>query len=299
MKKHGALRTVSRLAEAALAWGFYFLLKLLPVEVASAAVGKLARWLGPFIPVSHVARVNLAIAFPHKIKAEKEKILRGCWENLGRVVGEFPHLRQIAQEDNRVTIIGGHYVHEIKRSGKSAILFSGHLANWEVLAATAALQGIPVSLVYRPASNPWTESLYQYARRGITRAQYPKNRDGAKQILQALKHSDEVMAMLVDQKMNDGVAIPFFGKPAMTAKAIAEFALRYQVPVYPIRIQRNKDVNFTIEILPRLTMPEGSEHAEKVVALLTTINQLLEQWIAQKPEDWFWLHRRWPKEIYK
>ena len=152
--------------------------------------------------------------------------------------------------------------------------------------------------MYRPASNPLTESLYQYARKDISRAQYPKNREGAKQIVKALRNSNEVVAMLVDQKMNDGAEVPFFGKPAMTAKAIAEFALRQNVPVYPVRIKRNKGATFTVEILPALILPESSDHTKNVLNLLTTINGLLEQWITQSPTDWFWLHRRWPKELY-
>ena len=298
MRKVSLFTHFKRVAEATLAWSFYFVLRLLPVDVASAAMGKLLRLIGRIAPVSHVARVNLDLAFPHKTAAEKQEILLGCWENVGRVVGEFPHLRQIAQENERITIIGEEYMQDIKHSGQSAILFSGHFANWEMLAAVASHNGLPLSVVYRPASNPLTESLYQYARRGIARAQYPKNREGAKQILKALKGND-ILAMLLDQKMNDGVEVPFFGHPAMTAKAIGEFSLRQNVPIYPARIKRNKGATFTVEILPALVMPDSGDHTQNILTLLTTINGLLEQWITEKPEDWFWLHRRWPKELYK
>lgn len=298
MKKRGVFVQIKRVLEAAVAWGFYWLLKALPVNVASAAMGKLARILGPLIPVSNIARTNLSIAFPHKTAAEKKRIILDSWENLGRVVGEFPHLLKIAEENKRITIIGKEYIEEIRNSGKSAILFSGHLANWEIFGAVAHQEGMPLSLVYRPASNPLTEALYSYARKNIARALYPKSREGAKQIIKGIKNG-EVLAMLVDQKMNDGMEIPFFGKPAMTAKAIAEFALRQNVPIYPARIKRNNGTSFTVEILSALVMPSSDDHTQNVLTLLTTINGLLEQWITEAPNDWFWLHRRWPKELYK
>ena len=297
MKKPGLILWIKRIAEASLAWGFYFLLKVFPVDIASAVMGKFLRLIGKIIPVSNVARTNLDIAFPHKSPAEKKEIVLASWENLGRVVGEFPHLKQLAQENFRTNIIGKEQIEKIKHSGQSAILFSGHLANWEVLAAVAGHNGLPLSVVYRPASNPLTESLFQYGRKGIARAQYPKNRDGAKQILKALKGND-ILAMLVDQKMNDGMEVPFFGKPAMTAKAIAEFALRQHVPIYPTRIKRNKGATFTVEVSPALGLPDTGDHTQNVLLLLTTINKLLENWITEQPQDWFWLHKRWPKPLY-
>lgn len=298
MKKRGVLVWIKRVLEGSVAWGFYGLLKLLPVDIASAAMGKFLRVVGSFIPVSNVARVNLDIAFPHKTAAEKKEILSGCWENLGRVVGEFPHLQQLRQDTKKVTVIGAEYAEEIKRSSKSAIIFSGHLGNWEILSGVASQYELPLSVVYRPASNPFTEALYQYARKNITRAQFQKNRGGAKQIVKALRNNDTVLAMLVDQKMNDGVEVPFFGKPAMTASAIAEFALRQQVPIYPARTIRTNGTSFRVEMLPALKLPNSDSHTQNVLELLTTINQLLENWITEKPEDWFWLHRRWPKPLY-
>lgn len=298
MKKHGLIPSIKRGLEGGLAWGFYYLLKALPVDVASAAMGKAARLFGPCIPVSKVARVNLDLAFPNKTNAEKQEIILDCWENLGRVVGEFPHLQTITKNPARLTIKGLEQVEAIRNSGKSAIIFSGHLANWEVFGAAAQREGLPISLVYRPANNPLTEALYRHARQDIAQNLYPKNREGAKQILKGIRNG-ELFGMLVDQKMNDGMAVPFFGHEAMTAKAIAEFALRQNVPIYPGYIIRNQGAHFTMEILPALKLPTGNDHSANVRELLTTINQLLESWITAHPGQWFWLHRRWPKPLYK
>lgn len=285
------MRSLKRILEAAIAWGFYYLLKILPVDVASGMMGKLARLVGLWIPVSRVAWINLGIALPHKTGAEKKEIIKGCWENLGRVVGEFPHLSSIANADSRVSITGLEHLETIKNSGKSSILFSGHLANWEIIGAMAHRLGLPVSLVYRHANNPLTDALYHHARRNIAAKFYPKNREGARMILQGIKRG-ETFGMLVDQKMNDGMEVPFFGKPAMTAKAIADFAIRQNIPIYPVRIQRLQGVHFAMEILPPLA-PEAD-----ALTLLTSINKIVEEWIIANPSQWFWLHRRWPKPLY-
>ena len=291
MKKASVWLRIKRPFEAAIAWGFYYLLKILPVDIASSLMGKLARTIGLWIPVSRVAWVNLGIAFPQKTDVEKKSIILDCWENLGRVVGEFPHLSAIVNNDTRIRITGLEHLDAIKNSSKSSILFSGHFANWEIIGAMAHRLGLPVSLVYRHADNPLTNALYHHARKNVGAKFYPKNREGARMILQGIKRG-EVFGMLVDQKMNDGLEVPFFGEPAMTAKAIADFSIRQNIPIYPIRIIRLKGVHFHMELMPALA-PETD-----AFTLLTRINKLLEEWITEHPSQWFWLHRRWPKPKY-
>lgn len=290
-------RPLLHLLEGALAWGFYGLLKLLPPAASSGLMGWLARTLGPHLPVSHVARTNLKLALPERA-AEHEAILKACWENLGRLVGEFPHLHNIASRPDCLEIIGADYLEQAKAHQGAVIFCSGHFANWEMLAALSKERGIPLSLVYRPANNRYTDALYTQARRGVAHALYSKNRGGARQILLALKRGER-LGMLLDQKMNDGVAVPFFGREAMTAGAIAELALKQHIPIYPIKICRLPGLRFCAEVLPPMKLPTGEKHAENVLQLLTHLNQMLEGWIREKPEQWFWLHRRWEKGLYR
>jgi KDO2-lipid IV(A) lauroyltransferase len=102
--------------------------------------------------------------------------------------------------------------------------------------------------------------------------------------------------MLVDQKMNDGIAVPFFDRPAMTASAVAELALKFRCPVVPLRCERLGGAHFRVTALPPLLLPDTGDRIADSYSLMLNINQLIESWIREHPEQWLWLHRRWPAE---
>jgi Kdo2-lipid IVA lauroyltransferase/acyltransferase len=121
-----------------------------------------------------------------------------------------------------------------------------------------------------------------------------KGAAGARRIIAALRQGRN-LALLVDQKMNDGIAVPFFGREAMTAPAIAELALRYDCSVLPMRVDRRRGARFRFTIFPGLDFARSSDRHVDVRAVMTEVNRRLEQWIRERPGQWFWLHRRWPE----
>src|SRR5689334_15501802 len=157
------LTRIVRPIEAALVHGLFGLFRLIPLQVASAIGGTIARAVGPRIGVTRRARKNLQRAFPEKSPAEIEAIIREVWENLGRVVAEYPHLSRIKAftPDAVVEVRGTAIVEAARARGKPIIFFAGHLANWEVSAIAAKAFGVPLHLIYRPANNPWVEQIYR------------------------------------------------------------------------------------------------------------------------------------------
>jgi KDO2-lipid IV(A) lauroyltransferase len=278
--------------EAGLARLVWALFKALPLDAASALGGALARSIGPLLKQTRIARRNLDRAFPEKSAAEIDAIIRGMWDNIGRVAGEFPHLTTIARE--RVELIGGEVIDMLRDDGRPGVLISGHLGNWEVNGAVTLGRGLPLSLVYRSANNPWVEDLYRKGRGAASGAMIPKGSEGARQALLTLKAGGH-LGMLVDQKMNDGVPIPFFGRDAMTAPAMAQFATRFKCPLVPARIERLGGARFRMTMLPPLDFPHTGDPHDDNRLLLIRINALLESWIRERPEQWLWVHRRWPE----
>lgn len=271
-------------------WGVF---AALPLDAASGLGGWLGRRIGPLLGgVNRVARRNLKAAFPEKSPAEIEAIIKDMWEHLGRVAGEFSHLKTIATE--RVELIGGEYIDLLRDDGKAGIFISGHMGNWELSGAVAALRGLPLHLIYRAANNPWVEDLYRKGRADASSALIQKGPEGARQTLAVLKAGGH-LGMLVDQKMNDGVPIPFFGRDAMTAPAQAALATKFKCPLVPARIERLRSANFRMTILPPMEMPATGDGHEDRRILLTRINALFEGWIRERPEQWLWVHRRWPE----
>jgi KDO2-lipid IV(A) lauroyltransferase len=183
-----------------------------------------------------------------------------------------------------------------KAAGRPIIFYAGHLANWEMGTVTAAGFGTRVMLVYREANNPYVEKLFHAGRGAISAGLIPKGKKGAKLAIEALK-AGKALGMLLDQKMNDGVAVPFFGVPAMTAPAVAALALRFNCALLPVRIERlGRAARFAVTVgapMDFASLP-GAADKSRQMAILAAINDDLEKWIRARPGQWLWLHRRWP-----
>jgi KDO2-lipid IV(A) lauroyltransferase len=266
------------------------LLRLLPVDWASALGGAVARALGPRLPVSEQARRNLRRALPALDNAGIERTVRAVWDNLGRVAAEYPHLRSLGAR--RVDVIGIEHIDRLRDDGKPGICFSGHLGNWELLPVVAAQYGVALSNVYRAANNRHVDRLLRILRPDSAEL-IPKGSAGARQMIAALGRGAH-LGMLVDQKMNDGIAVPFFGRPAMTAPALAQLALKYDCPVLPGRVERIGGAHFRLIVEPPLALPRSGDRQADTLALTEAVNRHLERWIAEQPGQWLWLHRRWP-----
>jgi KDO2-lipid IV(A) lauroyltransferase len=282
---------VRHLFEALGAFFAYALFAALPIDWASGLGGWVGRILGPALPMSKVARANLRAVFPDMPDGERERILRAMWDMVGRIVGEYPHLDRIARDAGkpgaRVEVAGIAQV-EMLRGRGTALLFSAHLGNWEVFAPSLAALGIPYAQVYRDPNNPFVSWLIHRVRRLPRDEMVPKGPAGARKAIAILSKGGR-LGMLVDQKMNDGIAVPFFGRDAMTAPALARFAQRYDCPAVPVRLERLGGARFRVSFLPPLDT-SGSE-----AEVMARANRIIEDWIRARPEQWLWIHRRWPK----
>jgi len=277
--------------ETLAAYTVYGLFRIMPLDAASATGGWVGRHIGMRLPATQTARQNLAMAFPEKDATERERIVLGMWDNLGRVAAEYAHLHRIWQ---RVELTGAEILSGIRDSGKAAIFCGAHLANWELCAVGGKKHGLDISLVYRKPNNPGVDSLLRHARDAGVTAQIQKGAAGAREMLKVLKKNG-VLGMLIDQKLNEGLAIPFFGRDAMTAPALALFALRLGCPVYPVRVERLDGCNFKMTVYPALEPPGTGDQEQDTRQMLVNINAMLESWIRERPEQWLWIHRRWPE----
>jgi len=281
------------LAQALLLAAFLGLCRLLPVDWASALGGWIGRAIGPRLAQTRKAERNLARSFPQNSAAENRRILSGMWDNLGRVIAEYPHLPRIcaALEGGRVEVVGLEFIRAMKESGKPGILFGAHLANWEIQPYLARHAGLSLGLIYRAPNNERVDRLLRRLRDAPML--FRKGEEGARALYRLLRNGGHV-AMLVDQKMNDGIAVPFFGRDAMTAPAIAQFALRLGCVLLPVRTERLGGAQFRVTVHPPLEIePSGSRGADEYKIMLQ-INRIVEDWVRARPEQWLWLHRRWP-----
>jgi len=287
--------SLSDYVEGAGAVLLYAFFRIMPLDWASWLGGFLARTIGPHLGISKRARENLRLAMPELSPAAVERTVRGMWDNLGRVCAEYPHLRKFRafaddgriERDDRGNILGPH------AASKRYIFFSAHYGNWEIAIRTATQAGFAVTAVYRAANNPIVDRLIAWTRGTDGGELVPKGAVAAYKAFGALRAGRE-LCMLVDQKMNDGIAVPFFGRDAMTAPALARLALRFDCAVVPVRVERTRGAHFRITTEAPLALPRTGNEAADTLALMTEVNRVIERWIRERPEQWFWLHRRWP-----
>jgi KDO2-lipid IV(A) lauroyltransferase len=280
---------------AGMAWVLNSFFALLPLDSASALGGWLGRQIGPQLRVTKNAELELTCVFPELNALEIKKIIDRMWDNLGRTAGEHPHLAQFDpyMKNSRVKIIGTKYIDQLRDDGLPGIFFSGHLANWELVPMASTKRNLPLHLIYRKANNPFFDRLVQKGRLNTGGQYFPKGAEGSKKILRALNQGDH-LAMLVDQKMNDGIPIPFLGRDAMTAPALAQLALRYNCPIVPVQVERLKGAYFLVTVHPPLNLPKSDDKQANIAAIMTDVNKHIENWIRKQPEQWLWVHNRWP-----
>ena len=288
-------RAAGHAAEATTAWVLYLCFAILPVDAASALGGWIGRTFGSRLRVSKNAHRNLKSTYPDWSDHQVATTVISMWDNLGRTAGAHPHLSQFNphNKNSRVEVVGFEFCEKLLRANKPCLLFSGHIANWEISPLAITGLGLTVNLVYRRANNPFFDKLVQKGRNVLDGDLHPKGADGAKGLLRALKRGANV-AMLVDQKMNDGISVPFLGRSAMTAPALAELALRYKCPIVPARVERLQGAHFRLTILPPLQIQNSGNKEADTLKIMTEVNRLLGDWIRERPEQWLWVHNRWP-----
>lgn len=286
--------------EAAAARAALRALRALGPVRASNLGGAVARSVGPMLPVSRVADANLRAAMPELDAAARRRIVRGVWDNLGRTLGELPHLADLRPSPSGPgwELVGAEALQPLLAQPGPAILFSGHIGNWEMLPVAAAAAGVPFHSMYRTIENREIDALLLDLRRRAMRydvQMFAKGPNGAKQAMKHLMAGGR-LGMLMDQKMNDGIEAQFFGRPAMTAPALAVLALRLRCPVIPGWVQRLGPARFRVTCEAPLALPDTGDRNADVGTLTQAMNDTLERWIRQRPEGWLWLHRRWPKD---
>jgi KDO2-lipid IV(A) lauroyltransferase len=269
---------------------------LLPPDRASAAGRRLFRAIGPRLDKTRKFRTNLNLAFPERTPAQIEALIRDIWGNVGAVLAEYPHLETIGTAVNpprlEVVIRGDSQV--FRSGGGPAVFVATHLANWEVPAATVRRLDIPVSVIYTPLQNPWLDRLLYRARTRMGCGLIA--RDGAMRgLMQALGKGTSV-GLLVDQRVDSGEPVPFFGIDKLTSTTPARLALRYQCDLIPIQVERIRNAHFRVIFHEPVPPPaDAADEQEKIFTMTRTLNALFEGWIRAAPHGWLCSKRLWPK----
>jgi len=258
------------------------------------------RIIGPWLPEHRIGRANLTAAFPEKSAAEIETILRGAWDNLGRVGAEFAHIDRLwdydpsHQRPSRImdSDAAEAIAFRLRDDGKPALIFTAHLANWELAAVGAHAYGIDSTVLYRRPGVAAISDAVISMREGCMGTLIPTSIGAPQRLLEALQRGSHV-AMLVDQYSVQGVPVTFFGRPTRANSLIARLARHIDCPIHGIRVVRYPGDRFQLRVTGALDAPRDETGKIDVERTMQAITDVVEGWVREHPEQWLWVHRRW------
>jgi KDO2-lipid IV(A) lauroyltransferase len=284
--------------EAAGFAGFIGLMRLLGVERASHVGGWLLRRLGPKVGTHKTVTRNLRIAFPDLPKAERDALALEAWERIGRSFAETAVMDQLTPSSGRLEIVGMERLEAIRDGGRPVVFVSGHLSNFEVMAAVLVASGVPVQVTYRAANNPYVDKQIREARaRYGVKLFAPKGGDGARELLHGLERGESV-ALLNDQKFSEGPEVTFFGQPVNAAPGPSRMALRFGTVLQPISVVRLPGVRFRVTAHEPIPVPSTGDRQGDIARGVQAVTTFVEDRVREVPADWFWVHKRWPQAVY-
>ncbi len=244
--------------------------------------------IAPLTKYHSRATKNLKIAFPNKSKNEINKIAKDHWFVFGQTIGEMPHITKIIRL-NKLETTG---LKKIKKG--SAILVGAHIGNWEFLLRVADLAGRKAGYVFRPINNRILNKIQIYRNKAANADFYKKGRIAAIGMSKKLKNGN-VIGLTNDQLLREGIMVPFFGKKAPTPQAAAVMALKFNAPIYMVRVERFHGIKFKMTVEKKLIFPKSETYEENVYNITRSISKRIEEWIIENPDQWLWAHRRWGK----
>ena len=270
---------------------FFSLFKILGPKISSNIGGKLFEIIGPFFRSKKIIKKNLQIAIPNIDIKKINQISKLMWNNYGRVFAEYMFIKdfRINKLGSNIQVEGKEILDNLKMKNESAIFISGHFANFELMAMFLEKNGLNLCAVYRPLNNIFINQIMEKIRKKyICKNQVKKGIGGMKNLINLIKQ-DFSIALMIDQRVSEGIKSKFFNKDAFTTTVPGQLVKKFNMPIIPVHIERFEDVNFKIKIhKPIYYGPETS-----VENITDNLNEILEDMIRINPDQWIWSHNRW------
>jgi len=274
----------------------FCIFKIIGLRNASNAGGVLGRFIGPLFRSKKIIKQNIQIGLGKIDENKESEIINDMWSNIGRTFAEYVFLKDFKfnrTNFNHMKINGISHLDEIKKKNESAIFYSGHFANFELMAMELGKSGIKCAAIYRPLNNFFLNPLMEYLRmKYICPNQIPKGRIGMREIIGKVKDGYSI-ALMVDQRVSEGPRTPFFDKPAHTTTIPAQLALKYDCKLVPISLERKEGPNFEMTIHEPYKIEKTGNDEEDTKNITLKINQIIEKMILNNPKQWIWSHNRW------
>ena len=268
-----------------------FIFKLIGYENASNLGEKIGKLLGPYFRNKDKIINNLKQSNIGSNDSEREKIIKKMWGNYGRILSEYPYLKKFKKNNlnNYIKIEGLEHLKEIKENKKKVVFVSGHFNNFELMAMQIENSGINVAAIYRPLNNFFLNKIMEKIRiKDICKKQIKKGKAGTRELIKLFNEGYSV-ALMIDQRVSEGIPVKFFNKTALTTTIPAQLVKKYDCEVVPVYIERFNKNYFKINFEKPLIFKKDSSLDDITLQL----NEKLELMILKNPDQWIWSHDRW------
>ena len=269
----------------------FTIFKILGPNLSSNIGGKIFEKIGPLFRSKKIILSNIRKVIPNINTENEKKLINSMWNNYGRVFAEYMFIKnfRIGNLETNINIEGQEILDEIKKNNKQVVFISGHLSNFELMALSLEKKNIKLAAIYRPLNNIFLNPIMEKIRKKyICRNQIKKGIGGLKNLIN-LKKNNFSTALMIDQRVSEGILSDFFKEKALTTTIPAQLVKKFNIPVVPVYIQRIKQINFKIKIKDPIFFSK-----EKSIQEITDeLNIELEKMIIQNPEQWIWSHNRW------
>ena len=274
----------------------FCIFKIIGLKNASELGGIIGRYIGPFCRSENLITQHIKTALGNIDQKKEKEIINGMWSNIGRTFAEYTYLKNFRFNKTNfghIKINGVAHLDEIKKFNEPVIFYSGHFANFELMAMELDKFGIKCAAIYRPLNNFFLNPIMEYLRmKYICPNQIPKGRAGGREIVNKIKDGYSI-ALMVDQRVSEGPRCPFFNQPAHTTTIPAQLALKYNCKLVPIFLERKGTINFEMTVHKPYEIQQTKNSDQDIENITSKINQNIEKMIINNPTQWIWSHNRW------
>ena len=275
---------------------FFIIFKVIGLKLSSDLGEIIGKYFGPLFRKKTIAKKNILIAFPDLNQKSINEMIDRMWKNIGRIFGEYIHINKfsiIDQKKIKIVFANKSNFELLKKNSKPIVFFSGHFANFELMAKCLQELGFNIGAIYRPLNNIFLNPIMEFIRKKyICPIQIEKGSNGTKKLIKHIS-TNGPLALMIDQRLSSSIRVPFFNQPATTTTTPAQLAIKYDALLIPVFLKRLEKTNFEFFIEEPLIINKTSDYDKDIFNITQIMNKKIEEFIKKDPAHWLWSHDRW------
>ena len=275
---------------------FFLIFKIIGLKLSSDLGEIIGKYFGPLFRKKTIAKKNILIAFPNFNEKSINEMIDRMWKNIGRIFGEYIHINKfsvIDQKKKKIVFTNKNNIEILNKNNKPIVFFSGHFANFELMAKCLQELGFNIGAIYRPLNNIFLNPIMEFIRKKyICPIQIEKGSNGTKKLIKHISNNNP-LALMVDQRLSSSIRVPFFDQPATTTITPAQLTIKYDALLVPVFLKRLEKTNFEFFIEEPLITNRTNDYDKDIFNITQIMNIKIEEFIKRDPAHWLWSHDRW------